>query len=208
MTKKNLPEQYGESYWAHPMSAGPGQEAFRGVDNGNFANCAQFSLRLLKKELPSPEKPYYVIEVGCGIGFVIRHLRNLGIKADGIEYGTWSVEHSVCGAKWGDITEHLPAEDASADLVICVGVLSHIPQELIPQAIKELRRISRKFVWTNIQLYWHPLQNHHISFFQPTWWRPHFEAAGLKERLDLFPFLLEGGYGRCNEQWPAIWEVT
>jgi SAM-dependent methyltransferase len=206
--KKNLPEHYGEAYWMHPMAAGPGDTASRGIDNGNFTNCAMTAKRLLEKELPAPDNPYHVVEVGCGIGFVVRHLRNLGLQADGIEYGTWSVEHSACGAKWGDITEKLPAADASADLVICVGVLSHIPEEMILQSLKELRRISRRFVWTNIQLYWHPDQNHHKTFEQPTWWRRRFAEAGLKERPDLWPFLLESGYGQAPTQWPAIWEVA
>lgn len=207
--KKNLPEMYDEAYWMHPMATGPGQEAFRGSDNGNFLNCAVTAQKLLEQEFPTTGKPLlHVVEVGCGIGFAVKHLRNLGLAADGIEYGTWSVEHSVCGAKWGDITETLPAEDASSDLVICVGVLSHIPEELVVKALKELRRISRKFLWTNIQLQWNPQQAHHKTFYQPTWWRRRFSEAGWTERVDLWPFLVANGYGRCPEQWPAIWTVA
>lgn len=203
--KKNLPEHYDEAYWMRPMQ---GENAFRGQDNGNFQNCAVTAKELLEREIPNPDKPYHVVEVGCGIGFTIRHLRNLGVSAEGIEYGTWSVEHSVCGVKWGDITETLPAEDASADLVICVGVLSHIPEELIVKALGELRRISRKLLWTNIQLYWHPDQSHHKTFFQPTWWRRRFSEAGWNERADLWPFLQEHGYGLASVQWPAVWEIA
>lgn len=206
--KKNLPEHYDEAYWMHQMAAGPGQTVYRGQDNGNFLNCAVTAQKLLKKEIPEPSQPYHFLEVGCGLGYVLKHLRNLGHKAEGIEYGTWSVEHSVCGAKWGDITETLPAADGTADLVICVGVLSHVPEDLVPKALKELRRVSRRFVWTNIQLYWHPDQNHHQTFCQPTWWRRKFLEAGLEERGDLWPFLQENGYGRDPFQWPAVWEVS
>lgn len=205
--KKNLPEDYGEAYWMHPMAAGPGDQAFRGQDNGNFMNCAVTAKELLEQELPS-NPDLVVLEVGCGIGFVIRHLRNLGVKADGIEYGTWAIEHSVCGSKFGDLTERLPSEDRSYDLVLCMGVLSHIPEEMVPHALKEISRVTRKLVWTNIQLYWHPDQNHHKTFMQPTWWRRRFAEAGLEERLDLWPSLQKHGYGRDHFQWPAIWEIA
>ena len=200
MPKKNPSELYNEAYWQGRMLSQDGTEPFRGRDNGNFYNAAVFAQALLGRVGGSA-----ILEVGAGIGFVIRHLRNLGLKADGIEYGKWAVDHSVCGAQWGDLTDTLPVPDGSHDLVFCVGVLSHIAEETVPHALLELYRAAKKYLWTNLLTVYHETQAHHLTFQPPEWWRERFKAAGWVEQEDLGEFVVKYGLNQSENQWSAVW---
>ena len=92
------------------------------------------------------------LDVGCGRGWVVKNVRDLNFQADGLEYGTGAIQHSVCGARFGDLTQRLPVADNSYDYVACVGVITHIPPEAVPNAVAELARVARHGVSVNIHV--------------------------------------------------------
>lgn len=201
---KNPPEFYDDKYLAGDMErTSPGQK--RDEENG-----IHFGAAVTADEIAKITGARRVLEVGCGIGYVVRRLRELGYEADGIEYSRAAVARSVCGATWGDLTERIaPAVTPPYDLVVCLGVLSHIPIHDLQHALLELRRLTKQGgdLWTNILVKWHETQRHHKTFSPPGAWRIRFEAAGwIDATPDVFgPLLISRGMNRDEYQWSHIW---
>ena len=191
---KNSPEFYGEDYLNIEIGGAGG--AKRNEDNGAYYQAAVFVREFLDfKEYQAPR----TLDVGCGLGFVVRHLRNLNVDAHGVEYGFWTVDHAVVpGILWADLTIRLPFPSESFDLVSCCGVLSQFPEEFSEGALRELARVSRRFVWVNIQCEEHELQRHHRNIKPKEFWFDLFEKTGL--RIVEEEFLLANYYrvpSRC-----------
>jgi SAM-dependent methyltransferase len=218
---KNSTEMYGEEYLKSPISM-TDPKITRWEDNGFFFQAGKNIAEIAQKL-----KATKVVDIGCGRGFTVRHLRNRGLDAHGIEYSKFAVEHSVCGAKHGDLTESLPAADGEYDLAVCVGVLSHIPEEFTIKALKQIHRIVKPkgHLYTNILIIpakpstvmpsvavqkadkkklW--TQKHHLSIHQQLWWRNRFHKTGWDEEKELEQLLTTMGMNRSGEQWSTIWE--
>jgi len=200
--KKNPPEFYGVEY-LHRVMGGTGGKT-RWEDNGAFYNTALFCRALLERYGRSELFENRILDVGCGRGWVVRHLRNMGFKAEGVEYGYGALENSVCNAVWADLTEELPCEDGSYDLVVCLGVLSHLPPNTVQHAIKELHRVSRGLLFNNILVLYHHLQRHHLTIKPKQWWLPKFKKAGWVP-LGIEDMLKEWGFNRSKHQWAEVW---
>lgn len=198
-SEKNPSSFYDDSYLACRMS--PLSDAIRGEDNG-----LHYASAVLSGRIASRFGITRILEIGCGPGYVVRHLRNLGFHADGLEYGKAALEGSVCKAKFGDLTDSLPCQDASYGLVFALGVLSHVPEEQISHALSELYRVSGKLLWTNTLIRYHETQKHHRTFREPSWWRERFRKAGWHERADLSSMLQEAGLNQDDYQWSSVWD--
>ena len=173
---KNSPEFYGQEYLEGVIGGSGGKK--RKEDNGAYYQSGVFIKRFLVDH--GIEKPK-TLDVGCGLGYVVRHLRNQGVDAHGCEYGTWTVENAVIpGIIWADLTEGLPYEADSFDLVSCLGVLSQFPAEFAVKAVEELKRVSRRFIFVNIQCMKYELQKHHRNIKPPAYWERILESLDLK----------------------------
>jgi SAM-dependent methyltransferase len=90
------------------------------------------------------QRPATTLEIGIGNGFVSSYLRERG-------YAVTTVDHD---RRLGpDITASvlaLPLQDECFDVVACFEVLEHLPFEAVPQALSELRRVSRRSVLISI----------------------------------------------------------
>lgn len=196
--RKNPSNLYDENYLKSEMYPGG---VNRWEDNGVFYETA-VTISMLAKHLDIQS----VLDVGCGRGYVVQHLRNLGIKADGVEYGDCAVKNSVCGAIKGDLTSKLPIPDRSYDFVICAGVLSHIPGKFISNAVSELARIYRKAIWTNIQLAYQEEQKHHLTFWPTKKWIAMFNSHDLEESKEFHSVMKRSGSLANNVAFSAIWK--
>lgn len=219
---KNPPEFYDLEYLQNISLRWAGGST-RWDDNGSFYNAAQFVQEFVRRHIAALHRtirqtPYpSVLEVGCGRGWVVQHLRRMGIYASGCEYGVAARENSVLeDVMFGDLSETLPYRDNEFDLVYCVGVLSHLPAELADHAIAELRRVTKRFLWTNI-LVVPPNktledlprvkleQGHHLNIVGSGEWLERFENAALQP----YPAedLLQKYFGTDDTaQWHVIWE--
>ena len=88
------------------------------------------------------------LDVGCGTGLVGRTLRDRGFAGQllGLDISQASLEIAQQGGAYdsveqADLQERLPVEDDSVDAVVCVGVMTYLPD--VEAVWRELARVAR-----------------------------------------------------------------
>lgn len=84
--------------------------------------------------------PENLLEVGIGNGFVGRYLRNEGFSHHSVDFDPRLEPDTVAS-----VTE-LPFDDGSYDVSCCFETLEHLPWSDLVPALRELARVSRRFV--------------------------------------------------------------
>jgi len=107
---------------------------------------------LNKKFLGKLSRDIKILEIGCNIGLQLRHLQLAGFKnLYGIELQQDAVEKAksstrginiICGSAFD-----VPFADGWFDLVFTSGVLIHLHPKNLKQAISEIHRCSRTWIW-------------------------------------------------------------
>jgi SAM-dependent methyltransferase len=88
-----------------------------------------------------------VIEIGCGDGQMVRFMTAQGASVIGIDPGPRQLEKARAAAAAGGeryiagVGERLPLPDASADLVVFVNSLHHVPVAEQASALQEAARV-------------------------------------------------------------------
>ncbi len=136
-------------------------------------------------------QPHDALDVGFGTGAILKGLVELGVDAQGVE-----PFQAACDllsepyrqrVRLGDAL-HTGYPDRSFDLVLCLDVLEHLPQEQSVPALKELCRVSRRWILLNI-CYWTDSNARkdptHINLHSRGWWQKRFVQAGV--RIVAFP---------------------
>ncbi|MFO1128436.1 MAG: class I SAM-dependent methyltransferase [Rhodospirillales bacterium] len=96
-----------------------------------------------------PLKDAVVIDVGCGDGWLTRHLTRLGAHVTGIEVSPRHLQEARAIATIGDerympgIAEDLPIRSRSVDIVIFFNSLHHVDRDSLPQALREAARVLK-----------------------------------------------------------------
>jgi len=88
-----------------------------------------------------------VADVGCGPGYVTRHLHDLGIDAFGIDLSTEMIaiarrDHPDLRFEVGTMTD-LEWDDCSVAGVLAFWSIVHVPDEAIPGVFEQFRRVLR-----------------------------------------------------------------
>jgi len=89
-----------------------------------------------------------VLDVGCGTGLVARALRASGVRAKvwGLDISRASLEVAHRSGAYdavghADLQQRLPVADDSADVLVCVGVMTYLPQ--VEDVWREFVRVTR-----------------------------------------------------------------
>lgn len=135
-------------------------------------------------------RPKTLLDVGCALGEVVRFTSRLGIRSKGVDISQAAVSqinsslNSRC--RIGSIL-NLPFKDKMFDVVSCLALLEHIPEKDTKEALKELLRVSQKYVLLQICVKDNPFeQDHylldqtHVNVRQSNWWIETFNDLGLK----------------------------
>ncbi len=93
-----------------------------------------------------------ILEVGANVGVQLELLANLGFRhLAGVDVQFYALDQACRSGRQAFLAQasalDLPFPDASFDLVFTSGVLIHLSPETIGQALAEIRRCSRRFIW-------------------------------------------------------------
>jgi 2-polyprenyl-3-methyl-5-hydroxy-6-metoxy-1,4-benzoquinol methylase len=149
-------EHYDDDYFATGWREGGNRydlETRRRVEDRNPA---------LIKDVFEPAR---VLDVGCGPGFLMLFLAELGIEVEGIDFSPSSRELAPPEVREkimvGDVAEP-QAPERSADLVICREVLEHLTVLQVRRTVEQLCRASSRFVYVTTRF--HPLPASLLDF--------------------------------------------
>lgn len=95
-----------------------------------------------------------LLEVGVGNKTVSDYLKKQGYLVT-----TCDFDESLNPDKVGDVRS-LPFENNQFDAVLCSEVLEHLPLKDLPQALSELKRVSKKYVVVSLPYYCAYLEHH------------------------------------------------
>lgn len=84
--------------------------------------------------------PKNILEIGIGNGFVSRYLKQLGFTVTTVDFDARLKPDCVAKAT------ALPFKDASFDVVASFEVLEHMPYEEALTSLREMQRISKRYV--------------------------------------------------------------
>jgi 2-polyprenyl-3-methyl-5-hydroxy-6-metoxy-1,4-benzoquinol methylase len=194
-------EHYGSEYFAEDWREGGNRydlETRRRIEARNPE---------LIKEVFAPAR---VLDVGCGPGFLMALLDELGVHADGVDFSPVSRELAPPAVgdriSVGPVTE-LAAGDASYDLVICREVMEHLTVLQVRRTVSELCRVSSRFVYATTRFHPEPrglldvttqfdVDPTHITLMTKPFLRALFVLEGFRRRAHLEERMDWGKKGR------------
>ena len=136
MVKKVFRFEDNSAYWDRRW-----QES--GEDAERFTNLDIYPIRYARMVMTSPEDR--ALELGCGLGRVLKHYRAEGFHIEGLERSGVAVERleqaGVDGVREGDVMG-MPYEDGAFDVLMAFGVLHNL-EEGIDAAINEIGRVLK-----------------------------------------------------------------
>lgn len=142
------------------------------------------------------------LEAGCGACGLVKTLLRTGYDAFGVEISDSAISGPCRDlvregrVKKGSL-HRIPFESAQFDLVFSSEVLEHIPVELIPSVIKELKRVAKGKLFLSISLRRSKLDPKpptlpviHVTVKSRQWWEEMFSREGCtidQEVMNHFP---------------------
>ena len=92
------------------------------------------------------------LEVGCNVGNQLLQLQQLGYtNLSAVEIQTYAVEVAKSRVRDVSVSQGsalaLPYDNDSFDVVFTSGVLIHIAPEDLPQAMAEIHRCAKTYIW-------------------------------------------------------------
>lgn len=129
-------------------------------------------------------QPKTVLDVGCGLGVLVRALRRKGIEAIGTDFApilkekAWKRKQTYLQiAEASD----LPFPDKSFDVVFSSDFFEHIPDEEIDQIVSEMKRVGKKVI-ARVCYEMHLTEKqakYHVTNKPKEWWVKRLEGIEL-----------------------------
>jgi len=127
--------------------------------------------------------PGRLLDVGCGMGHLVRTLIARGVDAHGADVAAAPIAHSQAMAP-GRFTVAsvlaLPHPDADFDTVVCTDCLEHIAEADVPAALAELRRVTRRAAYLTISTRMDTDGVWHLTVRDRAWWEARLAEAGFR----------------------------
>lgn len=150
----------------------------------------------LLKETFEPER---VFDVGCGPGFLMYFLQELGVEVDGVDFSAASLELApaeVAGRIAIGPVDEPHVEARSYDLVICREVMEHLTVLQVRRTVEQMCRASSRFIYVTTRFHPEPdglldvttefeVDPTHITLLNKDLLRTFFVLEGFARRPDL-----------------------
>lgn len=155
-------------------------------------------------------EPARVLDVGCGPGFLMLFLLELGIEVDGIDYSPDSLALAPPAVRdritVGEVTEAIVPE-RSYDLVVCREVMEHLSVLQVRRTVHAICRASSRYAYVTTRFHPEPesllsvttefeVDPSHITLLAKDLLRLLFVLEGFASRPDLEARMDWGGKGR------------
>ena len=144
-----------------------------------------------------------VLDYGCAKGFMVYALRLLGKEAYGADVSQYAVKNCHPNVKdYLQVIENTEQLTGGWDLIIAKDVLEHIPKDLIPSVLSELRRRCKTiFIAVPLgdgiryRIREYEMDITHIVREPEEWWLKTIVDAGFKIKYFDYQF------GHMKENW-------
>lgn len=128
-------------------------------------------------------KGYTLLDMGCGHGRAVRHLRDRGYCCLGMDITLAGVGENRTGFTEAPLWK-TPFADSQFDYTFSTDVLEHIPPEMVGATVKEIYRITRVETFHCISIVDDPnYPNVHLTIKSIEWWKGQFSKLNAK-RVD------------------------
>jgi len=130
----------------------------------------------------------YVLEVGCAMGFLVKCLRTLEIKADGTDISTYALSFSPENC-WNSSDPKTWDEHADTGYthIIIKDMLEHLSKEQLPVMLDNFAKVSKKMMcvipmgdFGRYRIPEYHLEISHLIAEDEKWWANVFESHGWK----------------------------
>ena len=182
-------DSYGVDYWQH-MDGGAGP-----VDSTMWEDLAHIVKEMFFYSQPASEDVSAgksVIDIGCGQGYLVRHLRRRGLETWGADFSEYALDQAPEDVRTylrqydltGSNAMSLPG--APFDLITCFETMEHIPEHLVDLAIVNIFEGVKPggrvlfAICTDDRDGAHRDPTH-LTVKSRDWWEAKFRARGLEQ---------------------------
>ena len=169
---RDLALQYDEEYFEHHCSRGEAPPYRKGESHWEqfFGGVADNLVRSL-----APETAF---DAGCAIGFMVEALWDRGVETHGRDISSFAIDEvrpdvrPYCAV--GSVTEPI---EGVYDLVLCIEVLEHVPEDDGIVAIKHLTAATSQILFSSTPSDFE--EPTHVNVRPPIYWIRHFASHGF-----------------------------
>lgn len=133
-----------------------------------------------------------LLDVGCGMGLLVRTLLSHGVDAYGIDIASVTIKEanrfSPNRYKLGSIL-NIPYPEAFFETVCSTDCLEHLTEEDIPQAINELFRVTKRYAFIRLSTAMDRDNRWHLTVRSRNWWETKFFEAGFRKHSLFFEII-------------------
>ena len=115
---------------------------------GGYANegYRDFPVHWVNLQHVLARRPESVLEIGCSRGYLGKKIQDAGVPWTGMEISKhcWLTRAAEPIIRWDACRTPWPFGDGEFDLILSVAVLEHVPEDRLPDVLREMARVGKR----------------------------------------------------------------